>query len=534
VATAPETPATTSVGIPDIDPLSGALRGHHPEHDAATALDRIARARGAQPDWAALPLRDRVAVIRRFHDLLVEDADAMATVISRSVGKPRMDALAAEVMPAVIAARHYARRASKLLAPFRPASGSLGFLNYRTRVQRLPYGVVGIIAPWNYPLSIPIHEILPALLAGNTVVFKAAEETIAVGEQIAELLYRAGVPADVFQHLRMRGASAGEAFLAEDGGVNLLMFTGSNRVGKLLMAKAAETLTPVSLELGGNDPMIVCPDADLERAVGAVLWAGMSSSGQSCAGVERIYVHRAVYTEFVTALSAAVAALRVAPDDGSGAGYDSDMGPLAKREQLETVRRQVADATARGAVITAQADPGEVPSDGFWHPAMVLTDVTHEMALMREETFGPVVGVMPVEDLDQAVALANDSDLGLTASVWSRDTRAAAALARRIQAGIVMVNDHLLTHGITQNPWGGFKRSGIGRAHGDWAFDTVTQTQAVTTQALPFLKRNLWWHPYSKAGYDGLKGVITVLHGRGLMRRLGALGAVLRSLTRLF
>ena len=531
MATAPQPPS----GIPDIDPLSGRVRGHHPEHDAATARDRIARARAAQPAWAALPLKERLAPVHRFHDLLVEETDAMASVISRSVGKPRMDALAGEVMPAIIAARHYTRRARKLLAPFRPAAGSLSFLNYRTRVQRLPYGVIGIVAPWNYPLSIPVHEILPALIAGNTVVFKSAEETITVGEMIAELMARAGFPEHVFQHLRMRGPVAGEAFLAADGsGVDKLMFTGSNRIGKLLMAKAAETLTPVNLELGGNDAMIICPDADLERAVGAVLWAGMSSSGQSCAGVERIYVHDDVYQDFVARLTERVSHLRIKPDDGDDGDFDSDMGPLAKRQQLETVRRHVADATSRGAVIAAQADPVEVPEGGFWHPAMVLTEVTHEMALMREETFGPVVGVMRVQDLDQAIALANDSDLGLTGSVWSRNTHAAEVLARRIHAGVVMVNDHLLTHGITQNPWGGFKRSGIGRGHGDWAFDAVTQTQAVTTQMLPFLKRNLWWHPYSRTGYQGLKGVITLLHGRGMLRRIGALGAVLRSLTRLF
>jgi len=516
-------------GIPDLDPLTGRLRGHHAEHDGATALDRIARARMAQPAWAALPLRERRRIVTRFHDLLVAQADRMSTTISTSVGKPRMDALAGEVMPAVIAARHYARRAKAMLKPFSPTSGSLAFLNYRTRVQRLPYGVVGIIAPWNYPLSIPIHEILPALLAGNAVVFKTAEETIPVGDLIAELLAETGVPEFVFQHLRMRGPIAGDAFLDTGGsGVDLLMFTGSNRVGKLLMAQAAATLTPVSLELGGNDAMIVCADADLTRAVGAVLWAGMSNAGQSCAGIERIYVAREVYEAFVALLSERVSNLRVHGDTD----HASDMGPLAKRQQLETVRRHVTDATARGAHIVASAEPQGVDPDGYWHPAMVLTEVSHDMLLMREETFGPVVGVMPVDDMAQAIALANDSELGLTASIWSGDTRAAERLAREIKAGIVMINDHLLTHGITTSPWGGFKQSGLGRGHGDWAFDAVTQTQAVTTQMLPFLHRNLWWHPYSAAGYDGLKAVITLLHGRGLWRRLRAIPAALRALLR--
>jgi succinate-semialdehyde dehydrogenase/glutarate-semialdehyde dehydrogenase len=518
-------------GIPDVDPTTGRIRGYHVEHDAATALDRIARARAAQPGWASRPLGERRALIRAFHDLLVEDTDGFAACISESMGKTRSDALAGEVMPAVIAARHYQRRAERLLAPFRPISGSLAFLNYRTRVQRMPYGVVGIIAPSNYPLSIPVHEGLPALLAGNTVVFKTAEETIAVGDRLADLLHRAGVPEDVFQALHMRGPIAGEAFLDSAGrGVDKLLFTGSNRVGKLLMAKSAETLTPMSLELGGNDAMLICPDADLQRAAGAVLWAGMSSSGQTCAGIERIYVHQTVHDAFIAELKTRIAGFRVRPDRD----HDSDMGPLAKQAQLETVRRHVADATERGATIVAQSEPTDVEGGGFWHPAMVLTDVDHDMAVMREETFGPVVAVMAVDDMDQAIDFANDSDLGLTGSVWSRDTGAAEALARRIQAGVVMINDHKVTHGITNSPWSGFKASGIGVGHGDWSFDLVTQIQAVTTQMLPFLRRNPWWHPYSRAGYDGLKALITLLHGRGLLRRIraipAALGALLRTL----
>lgn len=516
-------------GIPDLDPTTGRERGRSGEHDLATARAAIGRARAAQPAWAARALGERIAIIRRFHDLLVADADGMAATISQAMGKPRVDALAGEVLPSVMAARHYARRARSLLRPFAPRGGSIGFINYRNRVQRQPYGVVGIIAPWNYPLGIPVHEILPALLAGNAVVFKTAEETLAVGDRLGELLHRAGVPEDVFQALRLRGPVAGEAFLAADGsGVDDLLFTGSNAVGKLLMAKAAETLTPITLELGGNDAMIVRADADLQRAAGAALWAGMSNAGQSCAGVERIYVEASVHDAFLELLGARLAALRVGPDTG----HDSDLGPLAKAAQLETVRRHVADAVERGAKVVASSEPQGADPGGFWHPAMVLADVDHDMAIMREETFGPVVAVMRYDEVEDALRLANDSAFGLTASVWSRDLRAAEALARRIQAGIVMVNDHMLTHGITQNPWTGRKASGIGTGHGDWAFDSVTQLQTVSTQRFGFLRRNLWWHPYSEEGYRGLRAVITLLHGRGVLRRLAAIPSALRALLR--
>ena len=337
----------------------------------------------------------------------------------------------------------------------------------------------------------------------------------------------AEMPKGLFNYVNLPGRIAGDALL--DAHIDKLFFTGSVAVGKELMGKAAKTLTPVSLELGGNDPMLVCPDAHLERAAAGALWAGFSNAGQSCGGVERIYVHAEVYHRFVDQLAEKVRVLRIGPDTD----YQVDMGAMTTTGQMETVRRHVTDAVARGATIAAQADP---PSSlqGNFLPAVLLTDVDHSMDVMKEETFGPVVAVMKVNDMDEAVRLANDSDLGLTASVWSRNGRQAMRLARRLQAGAVTINDHLMSHGLPETPWGGFKHSGIGRTHGHIGFDEMTQPQVIIGDLLGGLSRNLWWHPYSPELYDGIRGLLVGLQGRGLATRLAGLRAAMKIVPRIF
>ncbi|HOW76071.1 MAG TPA: aldehyde dehydrogenase family protein [Candidatus Competibacteraceae bacterium] len=502
-----------------VNPATGDIVGYSQMNTPEEAREAVRRARAAQPAWAALPLEERVRYMLRLRDYLVDHVDDVSATISKDVGKTRVEALATEVLPSAMATDYYAKNARRFLQPRKVRAGSLLFLNKRSRIFRIPFGVIGIIAPWNYPLGIPMHEIVPALLAGNTVIFKTAPETQMVGRKIEEMIQAAGLPADVFTHLNIPGAIIGQILLEPDHHVDKLFFTGSVPVGKTLMAKAAESLTPVSLELGGNDPMLVCPDAHLARAVNGAMWAGLQNSGQSCGGVERVYVHQDVYEPFIQLLKQRVEALRQGPNTH----HNVDIGAMCTERQIKTIQRQVDDALAKGATLLAQVTVDSAHTRANFYPVTVLTNVDHTMELMREETFGPVLGVMKVRDMEQAIELANDSSLGLTGSVWSRKTREAVALGRRIHAGVITINDHLLTHGMAETPWGGVKESGIGRSHGELGFDEMTQPQVVTTELLHFAKRNLFWHPYDEPLYEGLKGALNFLHGREFSIRLRGL-----------
>ncbi|MBU0516076.1 MAG: aldehyde dehydrogenase family protein [Proteobacteria bacterium] len=509
-----------------LSPATGAIIGVSALNTALDLTRAVARAREAQPAWAEARVDLRADHLRRVTDFIVEHAEDLAAVISVDNGKTRVDALATEVLPAVMAGRYYAQKARSFLRPRRLGAGGLLLANKRSRLWRVPYGVIGIISPWNYPFAIPFSEVVMGLLAGNAVVLKTATETQAVGRFLEKCFSSAELPAGVFSYVNLPGRVAGEAMLEAE--VDKLFFTGSVAVGKKLMAKAAETLTPVSLELGGNDAMIVLEDADLARAAAGALWAGFSNCGQSCGGVERIYVWREVYDAFLAELKPRVERLRVGPDEN----FDVDLGAMTTSRQMETVRRHIDEALTQGAKIFAQsAAPG---GDGNFLPATVLTGVTHDMAIMREETFGPVIGVMAVADEDEAVALANDSPLGLTGSVWSRDRRRAEAVGRRIRAGAITINDHLMSHGLPATPWGGFKESGLGRTHGALGFDEMTEPQVIVHDALPGVKKNLWWHPYSKRVYQGLLGALQGFYGHGLGRRLGGLLRAARIMGRIF
>jgi succinate-semialdehyde dehydrogenase/glutarate-semialdehyde dehydrogenase len=495
------------------------MKPSFPVHTPAQVAEAFAAGRQAQPAWAALPYRHRSAALKRVRDLVVARADALARTITEDNGKVLVDALAAEVVPAALCVDYYRKAAKKLLKPRRVSGGNLLLANKRSRLHAVPYGVIGIISPWNYPFSIPFGEVVMALLTGNAVVLKVASDTLAVGQALADLFGDAGLPPGVFSYVNLPGSQAGPAFLA--AGVDKLFFTGSTEVGRTIMALAAPRLTPLVLELGGNDAAIVRADADLDRAASGILWSGFSNAGQSCGGAQRILVHRSVHEPFLGILKRKVEALRVGP----GTDFGSDIGAMTSAKQKKAVEDQVAACLAAGARVAAQSPVP--PGPGNFLPAVVLTEVTPDMPVMRDEVFGPVLAVLAVDDDEEALQIANASPLGLTGSVWSRNHREARALALRIHAGALMVNDHLMSHGLAETPWGGFGDSGIGRTHGEPGLAETVRLQVVVDDLLPGATKNIWWHPYSERVYRGLKGLIQLLYGPGLANRLRAIPKVL-------
>jgi len=378
------------------------------------------------------------------------------------------------------------------------------------RLVYAPIGVVLAIKPWNYPWGQSIPVVASALVAGNTVVLKPAPATTLVGLRLGALAQKAGFPAGVVNVVASEDAVA--ASLVEDPRIGKIVFTGSVATGKKVMATAAKNLTPVVLELGGKDPAIVCRDADLDRAAKGITWAAFLNAGQTCASVERVYVEKPVAEAFLEKVLEETRRVRL-----SSATSGGDMGPLTLERQRRVVEEHVADAVAKGArVLTGGAVP---PGPGLFYPPTVVVDVDHTMTLMREETFGPVLPIMAVDSLDEAIRLANDSPYGLTASGWTRSEETARRLSHELVAGVVTINDHVSSFAEPTAPWGGVRWSGMGRIHGLLGLREMVQAKYVS------LDRGrgpeLWWYPYD-AGFGALMSrVPPALHSTSLLRRLG-------------
>jgi len=461
---------------------------------------RFRKARAAQAVWAAKSYRERAEHILKIKDYVVKNADELARIVSRDNGKSRMDALATEVIPCALGAEWYAKNAEKHLKPHKIPFSNLLFFNKKNQLQRLPLGVVGIISPWNYPLTIPFGEVVMGLMAGNAIILKVAASTVMVGAAIERMVAAGDLPEGLFQHVVGSGSGVSKAFF--ENKVDKIFFTGSVPVGKILMKAAADTLTPLSLELGGKDPMIVCEDADLERASNGAAWAGYQNAGQSCGGVERVYVHERIYDAFVNLLAEKTRAIRHGYDED----YEVEMGSMTTKEQMETVAAQVESALKDGAEIVAQSTK-KGDAKGYFYPATLLKNVNHDMEIMREETFGPVIPVMPYKTIEEAIDLANDSSMALTSSVWTKNLAEGRLIAARLHSGVSTINDHLYTHGQSETPWGGWKDSGLGRTHGPLGLHEMTHAKLINWDILP-VKRNLWWFPFDKKTYEAMSDAL--------------------------
>ena len=454
--------------------------------DAAQAGSAVAAAREAFPAWSGLGFAERGRHLLGLREAVLAEAEDIARLIAEEQGKPEAEAHAVEIFPALESLKHLALHAEDVLREDPVESQVLLLAHKDCRLVYTPVGVVLVITPWNYPFGIAMSGVAAALAAGNTVVLKPAPSTSLIGLRLGALARKAGLPAGILNVVTVDDTVA--AALVEDPRLGKIAFTGSVATGKKVMAAAARNLTPVLLELGGKDPAIVCRDADLDRAAQGIVWGAFLNAGQTCASVERVYVERPVADVFIAKVVEETKKLRV----GDPRGSEVDMGPLSLERQRKIVEGHVEDAKSRGARILTG---GEKPAgEGFFYPPTVLTQVDHGMRIMREETFGPVLPIMAVDSLDEAIRLANDSDYGLTASGWTRDPAIARRLQSELQAGVVTINDHASSYGEPTAPWGGIKASGIGRTHGLAGLREMVQVKYVSDDRSR--RPALWWFPY--------------------------------------
>ncbi|GGY74983.1 succinic semialdehyde dehydrogenase [Streptomyces nitrosporeus] len=455
-------------------PFTGQKLADLPESTPEDVETAFERARAAQPVWAATPVRARAAVLLRFHDLVLSRQSEVLDLIQLETGKARLHAHE-EVQAVAVAARHYGRRAAAYLKPKRHT----GVVPALTKVTELrqPRGVVGQIAPWNYPLELSVGDALPAFVSGNAVVMKPDTETALTALWARDLLIEAGLPAEVFQVVLGEGPVVGPEVVAR---ADYVSFTGSTRTGRDVAQRAAARLVGVSLELGGKNPMLVLADADVEKAAAGAVRACFSSAGQLCISIERLYVHESVADAFVERFAARTRAMRL----GSSLAYGADMGSLVGERQLETVSRHVAEAVEKGATLVAGGVARPDIGPLFYEPT-ILDHVQEPMAVCTQETFGPVVSLYRFTDEDEAVALANATPYGLNASVWTRDSRRGHRIAARLRAGTVNINEgYAPAYGSVQSPMGGMKDSGLGRRHGSEGILKYTEAQTVAQQRL--------------------------------------------------
>jgi acyl-CoA reductase-like NAD-dependent aldehyde dehydrogenase len=487
------------------NPATGEFVASVPRIAPAAVAALVARARAAQPAWEALGFDGRAKVLRRAQKWIVDNTDRIARTIVSETGKTYDDALIAEVGYVASAFGFWAKRAPRFLADEKVRPSSPFVAGRRLAVRYRPLGVIGVIGPWNYPLTNSFGDCIPALAAGNAAVLKPSQSTPLTSLLMAEALRESGLPEDVYLVAAGDG-SVGEALI---DAVDMVMFTGSTATGRRVLERAARTLTPASLELGGKDPMIVLADAELERAANSAVYASMQNGGQTCVSIERVYVEAPVYDDFVDRVARKVSALRQGVPDGPGS---VDVGAMTFAPQLDVVSRHVEEARQAGArVLTG----GHASRDGgrFYAPT-VLADVDHTMSCMTEETFGPTVAIMRVADADEAVRLANDSPYGLGASVFSKDITRAEQVARRIEAGAACINDAQLNYFALELPMGGWKESGMGSRHGAPGIRKYCRQQSLLiTRFAP--KRELHMFPYRARTTKLIARALKLFYGRG-------------------
>ena len=527
-------PAAIASYLESVDPASGEVIARFEATPPVEVPRILEQARAAQQSWKRLRLQERCAFIGKLKDVFYQRRNEIADVVTREVGKPRVESLFSDVLISLDAAAYYAdfKRVQKLLKSERVPHHNLAMKAKSGRIQYEPRGVIGIISPWNFPITIPIGQILPALVAGNAVVLKPSELTPWCGALIGEMCGQAGFPTGLVQVIQGRGDLG--AALVEPGGptappdspsCDKIIFTGSVATGRRVGEACARRLVPCVLELGGKDAMVVLADAELEIASSGAVWGSFTNCGQACLSVERLYVERSVADRFTELCVAKAKRLRVGP----GSDPETEVGPMITRQQVERVERQLEDAVARGARILLGGRRSS--RGGCYFEPTVMTGVNHSMLLMQEETFGPVLAIYPVEDATEAVRLANDSKFGLSASVWTRDSKRGEQIAAQLNAGTVMVNDVISAFGVCEAPHGGRGASGWGHTHSRLGLLEMVQVKYVDVDRLPRVPKS-WWYGYNAdlgaAAERFLEFLFAPKASEKFRKVRGALGAVFR------
>lgn len=494
---------------PVVNPATGESFGSVSLLDEAQATSALDAAWTAFPAWAGLSHEERRKYFLRARDALLQADEEVAELVSREQGKPPAEALLAEIIPSLETLKHLASHAGELLDADPLESELILLAHKQSRVEYVPFGVVLVITPWNYPFSISLMGVATALAAGNTVVLKPAPSTTLVGLKVGDIFRRAGLPPGVLNVVAVDDEVAGR--LVSSPKVSKIVFTGSVGTGKKIMAAAAANLTPVVLELGGKDPAIVCRDADLDRAAQGIVWGAFMNAGQTCASVERVYVEREVFQTFVDKVVVLTKGLKMGDPRDPGV----EVGPLSLQRQRALVEEHVAEALQKGALALTGGKAAE--GSGYFYPPTVLTRVDHSMRIMREETFGPVLPIMEVSSVEEAIRWANDSPYGLTASGWTKSPETASRLESGLAAGSVTINDCVFSFGEPAAPWGGFRQSGIGRTHGLAGLREMVQPKYVSRDSQRGAM--LWWYPYGKGFARLARSANRALNARSFFTR---------------
>lgn len=512
----------TSEKISSLNPATLESVGEVSLASSQECQEAVKAAREAFPRWKDLSIPRKQEIFFEAKKILLRRGEEAAHLITIEKGSPLPESFSGEIFSSLGALDYYARNL-KSLVKSKPLKHTVSLFFHKKSSFRLdPLGPTLIISPWNFPFLIALYDVMSALAAGNTIILRPSSSTPFTGLLLGEILAEAGLPAGVLNVVNCKIPQAEEMITNPD--VQTIMFTGSVSTGKRIMELASQNLTKVTLELGGKDPMVVCEDADLERAARGAVWAGFMNCGQSCGAVERIYVAQKIYDAFIEKVLDLTKTIKV----GNPLEPDVDMGPMATLSQLEIVEEHIQEAKERGArILWGGQRIKNLP--GYFFQPTVLTGVDHSMKIMMEETFGPTLPIMTFSDPEEAVALANDSTLGLTASVWTRSKKMAAWMADRIETGSVTVNDHMFSFVEPGAIWGGIKQTGKGRSHGPFGLQELVNVKLVS---FDFFKKKtqVWWFPYDSRLYSILKNSAALFHHSRIQEKWKALFALSSSL----